>query len=159
MGICGRRLVLVGAMSGLPLIASCGDQGPDRPAGEVAVHLAEAVDLYSGAGWTGEVRIGDVQIDGDRVTDLHALGSGSSFHVAMEGNQLVCTMPCGFGSTPGNYRFTVSALGYQPAQMEVDVPVGRGAGNRLSPQVVRPALEPRETPLKDIEVIPSDSLS
>ena len=41
------------------------------------------------------------------------LEDGTSHGVSVNGGRLVCLTPCGFGTFPGEYEFTVGSPGYQ----------------------------------------------
>ena len=46
--------------------------------------------------------------------DLRSLIDGPSYGVEIQGDSLICRVPCAFATQEGNYIFTVSATGYPP---------------------------------------------
>jgi hypothetical protein len=49
--------------------------------------------------------------------DVSQLTLSPSFGVAVEGNAVVCNLPCGFGTEAGRYTFSVSAAGHNTSDV------------------------------------------
>ena len=52
--------------------------------------------------------------------DLRFLVTGPAYGVEIQGDSLVCSVPCGFATQEGNYILPVSAAGYPPQDRGYD---------------------------------------
>lgn len=62
-----------------------------------------------------QLTISDVRVAGRRPTDdeLRLYVAGPSRGIVVEGDHMICAIPCGFGTDPVHWEFLVSAPGYQ----------------------------------------------
>lgn len=79
---------------------------------EPLLQIVSARDAATGAP-IASVVIRDVRREG-LVQDLQLLLAGPAYGVEVQGDSLLCGVPCGFATSEGNYIFTVSAPGYPP---------------------------------------------
>jgi len=75
-------------------------------------------DFHTGARIPGIV-IRNVRRDGVE-QDLGLLVAGPGYGFQLEGDPLVCGVPCGFATEEGNYILTFSAPGYPPQDRGYD---------------------------------------
>lgn len=88
--------------------------------------LQTVTDARTGALLT-RVSVRDVTVDGQPVRAEDLL-RGPTRNTLLESGGLVCAADCGFGTTPGRYRLTVAAQGYQPLVVERDADYARFRG-------------------------------
>ena len=62
------------------------------------------------------VVVKNVRLDGIEQDLRLIVASSPSYGVEVQGDSLVCRVPCGFATQEGNYIFTVSAEGYPPQE-------------------------------------------
>lgn len=67
----------------------------------------------------GEVALGHFSLDGNGV-EMARLAAGPAFGIEVEGQEIICTVACGFGVEQGTYRFRVRAAGYAPLDASLD---------------------------------------
>jgi hypothetical protein len=79
---------------------------------EPLLQIVSARDAETGAPITNVV-IRNVRREGI-AQDLQLLLAGPAYSVEVQGDSLLCRVPCGFATSEGNYIFTVSAPGYPP---------------------------------------------
>ena len=85
--------------------------------------LQTVTDARTGAPLT-RVTIRDVTVAGQPVRAEDLL-RGPTRNVVLDNGGLVCAGDCGFATTPGLYRLTVAAQGYQPLVVERDADYAR----------------------------------
>jgi len=56
----------------------------------------------------------------NHIIDMHSLTNDVSFNCAIHDSVLYCNVPCGFGSSEGEYSFYVSAIGYRDTTIIID---------------------------------------
>ncbi len=88
--------------------------------------LQTVTDARTGAPIT-RVAVRDVMFAGQPIR-AEDLVHGPSRNVALDSGGLVCAADCGFATSPGRYRFTVAAQGYQPLVVERDADYARFHG-------------------------------
>lgn len=82
------------------------------------IHIPAVTDYATGEEIDSFV-ISDVVLDGqpipvDRLTRVFSSGAEA------EGDSLVCSTPCGFGTDEGRYELTVSSSGYCPRRVDLE---------------------------------------
>ena len=66
-----------------------------------------------------QVRISALRVDNVSVPVTYLSEVSVAHDVTVEGDQLLCTVDCGFAATPGAYQFTVSGAGYRDTSVTV----------------------------------------
>lgn len=118
----GMRGLASRATSALCAVALITVTGCDRSFGpcvhqyrEAVFHIVAARDAHDTTPLT-TVILKDIRLDGVE-QDLSLLVlPGTSYGVNVQGDSLICHVPCGIGTREGNYIFTVSAMDYPPQQ-------------------------------------------
>ncbi|AFZ69694.1 hypothetical protein [Deinococcus peraridilitoris] len=118
-------MVIVAGLAPLALSACggvlCPASVPPYP-GQL-MNIQSAVDATSGTA-IREVLITNLTINGEQgnLSDTSGLFTGraqnAARNVMLDGETLKCTVACAFGWPEGTYRFTISAPGYQPQDVE-----------------------------------------
>jgi len=101
------------------LLVGCGDSATgfcEHQFREPLVQVVEAKDEVSGSP-IGVLVVKEVRVGG-YAADLRFLTASPSYGVRVEGDSLLCSVPCGFGTREGYYIITVSAAGYPDQDRE-----------------------------------------
>ena len=113
------------------VLAACGRDGFDdeilagpcvEEYGEPIVLITNVVEAGSGDG-IAVVAISDIEFGVGTAEHREITNPlwGESMNLTEgEDGALLCEIPCGFGSTPGMYTFTVAAEGYEANEVSVD---------------------------------------
>lgn len=117
-------LLAVLALGGCQMPFSAG--GCSHTYRDPLIVLAAATDARTGA-TLPRVSVRDVTFGGQPAS-LESLLLGPTRNVVLAPGELVCGADCGFATSPGRYRFTVVAPGYQPLVIERDVDFARFQG-------------------------------
>ena len=88
--------------------------------------LQTVTDARTGAQLT-RVTVRDIMLAGQPVPAEDLL-RGPTRNVALDNGGLLCAADCGFATSPGRYRLTVAAQGYQPLVVERDADYARFRG-------------------------------
>jgi len=85
------------------------------------VYIDEASGAESGA-IIGQVKLTDFIIDGEAVTPSYVVNylPDLSSNAEIDGDDVICTLPCSFGAKEGNWHFTATAEGYEDLSLSVD---------------------------------------
>lgn len=107
----------------LVLVASgCGGNygcGAGYTVSHPALEVTAAKNARTGAP-VSRVVLSDILLNGSPVPDpqYYLVPERLARGVVLEGDTLVCDVPCAFGKDAGTYQFTISAPGYKPTRAE-----------------------------------------
>jgi hypothetical protein len=106
-------------------IVACNDDGPrwaclpDVVPREAVVNITSVADIASNVR-LDEFTVSDFTFDGTEFSAELAIQRIVEPHAVVVDGLLECKSYCGFGTSPGQWGFTVSANGYKPKSYVVD---------------------------------------